>query len=54
MTKQEQQKLRRIVRLLEQAASLADEMDLLANNGGYVGSIVGTVADELSLRLPTK
>jgi hypothetical protein len=47
----ELKKLRRIVTLLNQAAALADEIELLADNGGYVGSIVGTVADELSLRL---
>lgn len=47
----EQKKLARVVKLLNQAAELADEIELTAGNGGFVGSIVGTLADELSLRL---
>lgn len=51
MNTKEKKKLARIIRLLDTAADLADEIELMAGNGGYVGSIVGTLADELSCRL---
>jgi hypothetical protein len=51
VTAKEKAKLKRIIAHLNTAAVLADEMELTADNGGFVGSIVGTVADELEVRL---
>jgi hypothetical protein len=51
VTAKEKAKLKRIIAHLNAAAVLADEMELTADNGGFVGSIVGTVADELEVRL---
>jgi len=51
MTKAEIRKLDRLVRMLEEAASLADKIELQLDNGGYVGCLIGTMADELSVRL---
>lgn len=43
--------LRDIINLLERAAELADRHVITLDNGAFVGSIVGTIADELSARL---
>lgn len=51
MTTAEKRKLNRIIDLLDKAAAMADEMDLTLSNGGFVGCIIGTISDELSLRV---
>lgn len=49
MRKSDLRKLDRLIRLLNQAANLADELEVLDSRGGIVGSIVGTIAWEVEL-----
>jgi hypothetical protein len=51
MTKREQQRLRSIIRKLNEVRAIADSMDLTLDNGGEVGGIIGSVADELEITL---
>lgn len=51
MTKRERDRIARVVRLLNEAATLADELELVLGNGAYVGSLAGGMADELENRL---
>lgn len=51
MTHTEYLALKRIIKHLSFARNAADEIELTTSNGGFVGSLVGTIMDELELRV---
>jgi len=51
MTKTEKRELKRLISLLEKAADIADRLEINLSNGAEIGSMVGGIADELSLRM---
>ena len=50
MTKQERKDYIRLARMLDRAAAFADKIEATLANGGMVGCIVGTIADELAIQ----
>jgi hypothetical protein len=43
--------IRRLISKLKAAAEMADSLGVTTGNGGEVGSIVGSIADELQVQL---
>ena len=43
-------KMKRLIKKLNECRELADELGLLAGNGAELGSIIGTIADELEVQ----
>lgn len=50
MTKSEYTQLQRLIRKLSDARDIADRLELTIGNGAEVGSLVGSLVDELELR----
>jgi hypothetical protein len=46
-------KLSKLVKLLDEAKVIADEMEITLSNGGEVGSLIGSMVDELALMRET-
>ena len=51
MTKTEIKQMTRLKKLLDDAAKLADRMDLQDERGGYVGSQLGVIASDIEVKL---
>lgn len=49
MSKQDKKNIAKVIRLLRQAADIAERLELTMGNGGYVDSLVGSMADELEV-----
>jgi hypothetical protein len=50
VTKTEMSLLKRLIKKLSDARELADRLEITVGNGGEVGSIIGSLCDELELR----
>lgn len=51
MTRNELIKVRRLIRHINAAQKLADELELLLSNGAEAGSVLGSIADEFEIKL---
>lgn len=49
MKAKERRAFRRLIAHLERARELADHLDLELANGGEVGALIGSIADELDI-----
>ncbi len=46
-----QRKVKQLIRLLKEAANVADTLEVTLGNGAEVGSIIGGIATELEMNL---
>jgi hypothetical protein len=53
-SKQRVKKVTKLVNHLNAAKVLADELELILGNGGEFGSLIGGIADELTIYLDTQ
>jgi len=51
MTSKEVLKVKRLIGHLRTAEKIADELEINLDNGGEVGSLIGSMADELDVKL---
>lgn len=47
MSKSETKQLKRLIKKLNEAADMADSLELLLPNGAFAGSLIGGIADDL-------
>lgn len=50
MTKAELKQLRRLIKKLNECREIADRLELTTGNGGEVGGLIGSLADELEVK----
>jgi hypothetical protein len=50
VTAKERALLKRLIKKLNDARDIADTLELTVGNGGEVGSIIGSLTDELEVR----
>ena len=50
MTQTERKQLKRLISLLNKAQEIADRLELLNGSGGELGSLIGSIADELEVK----